>query len=244
MANLTSILVKIRDNIVDVSSATEARLEGWVNEAQQKAEARMQWVGQDFERVVATVAGTRKLTASPTVYLVPVGDPWYLTGIGTKVPMEWIPSRDDASKDYSEDTAISARGAPKGLLEVRGTGTGIPDWHVYPFPDASNTLGIKSSAGEYEIHIPYHGRDPVLSVSGNQTNFFTNDVDLQLFLEMWASGKAMLFNRDLENGQVALLEAREHLLRAVRLEKRRKSQSIKFQWRRDVRASRKQRRAS
>ena len=66
---------------------------------------------------------------------------------------------------------------------------------------------------------------------------------MQLYLQDYASGKALLFNRDYEAGQVKLMEAAAHLMREKRKDKRRKSQFMKLTPRRDVRASRRQSRA-
>jgi len=243
LATLPTILTKIRNNIIDVPAQTEVRLESWVNEAQLECEAAMAWVGMDTEFVVDTVAGTRKLSAVPTDWVKAVSDPWYLTGTGKAIRMEWLPSRQDASKDYSEDTSTTARSSPKAILEVQGSASGRNDIEVYPYPDASNTTGTFSAAGEYEVHIPYHARGATLVTGGTETNFFTVDLDLQLYLEDFASGKALLFNRDYDNGQVWLLQAQRHIQRAKRLERERKSHFMKITPRRDVHASRRQRRA-
>jgi hypothetical protein len=114
---------------------------------------------------------------------------------------------------------------------------------VYPVPDGNNPIGSWSSAGEYNLVIPYRARAEVLTAAGTITNFFTTDADQALHLEDYASAQAMLFNRDIQNAQLYLAKAAAHLLRAKRLDKLRKSQSIKITPRRDVHASRKQRRA-
>ena len=85
--------------------------------------------------------------------------------------MDWIPSIGDAMKDYTLDTATSARSAPKSLHEIE-TASGTA-FNIYPLPDTSNTVGTYSSAGEYEIHIPYRKQASLLETGGEVTNFFT-----------------------------------------------------------------------
>jgi len=240
-ATTMTILAKIRKNVVSLPADTEEELVGWINEAQQEAET-YSWKGLDYEKVIDTVAGTRILTAVPDDWQLPVGEPYYLTGDGKSVGMEWIPSRRDASRDYSADTATSARSSPKGLLELPGTAN-VNDLHIYPYPDAGNTTGDFSTAGEYEIHIPYHAIDTVLDDGSNQTNFFTADVNLALYLTDYASGQALLFNSDFDKANTYLLKAQGHKLRAKRLDKHSKFQNVKWTPRRDVYASRRQARA-
>ncbi len=237
MANLSTILADIRQNVIDLPSDTEARLVGWVNEAQIVAEAHFNWKGTETSLVKATTLGVVLLDTLPTNWIVAIGDPWYRTGDGVTVGMEWIPSEQDVFKDHTFGLLTTDRGRPIGLQE---TASSIL---VYPPPDANNTLGVSSAAGEYEIVIPYRKREEKLSAGGTTSNFFTTDPDLSLHIIDYASGKAMLFNRDFNNGQLFLTTAQAHLLRAKRLDKKRKSQFMKFTPRRDVFASRRQRRA-
>jgi hypothetical protein len=244
LANLATILANIRENIVSVPSATEGRLVSWVQAAQLELEAAHQWLGLETEHVVDTVAGTRKLDDAPSDWHEAIGTPWYLTGDGKAVQMEWIPSLKDAMKDYSLDTATSARSAPSALHEISdGIGGVLPDLNIYPLPDESNTTGVYSAAGEYEIHIPYRQRAGLLQTTGTTNNFFTDTPGFQLFLEDYASGKAMLFNRDSNNAQVSFVQAQGHLQREKRIDKRRRAQYLVFTPRRGVHASRRQRRA-
>ena len=69
MADLTTILQNIRDNVIDVPTATENRLEGWVQDAQLELEAARQWIGLETQHVKDTVAGTRQLDAAPSDWL-------------------------------------------------------------------------------------------------------------------------------------------------------------------------------
>ncbi len=237
----TTILAKIRLQVVSLPDDTEDSLLGWIHEAQQEAET-YSWKALNKELVADTVAGTRILSAVASDWQLQVGHPYYLTGDGKSVDMEWIPSRNDAAKDYSEDTATAARAAPKGLLELPGTAD-VNDLLVYPFPDAGNTLGIKSSAGEYEIHVPYHATDTVLDEGSSQNNSFTRDVNLALYLTDYATGQAMIFNSDFDKANTYLLKAQGHLRRAKNIDKRKKFQNVTFTPRRDVHASRRQARA-
>jgi hypothetical protein len=242
--SLTTILANIRGNIIDVPSATEDRLIGWINEAQRVAEAKHQWKGLQTTWVPITTAGSNSIAtaAAPTVFkpadwIVAIGDPWYRTGdLGVTMRMEWLPSLQDARKDYAVDRSVNNRGDPEALLEDEDAIT------VYPVPDEGNSLGNYSAAGEYQIVIPYLKRAAVLT-EGAPTNFFTEDGDLSLYLEEYASAKAMLFNRDVDNAGVSLTMSAGHMLRAKRLDKKRRSQFIKLTPRRDVHASRRQRRA-
>jgi hypothetical protein len=153
------------------------------------------------------------------------------------MPLEWIPGIEDARSIHPQYTATSAKGPPRGLLETAS------QISVYPKPDAENPLGTYSSAGEYEIIVPYRKREAVLSAGGTTTNAFTTDPSFQLFLENYASGKAMLFNRDIANGQLSLQQAQDDLVTMKRTDKQRKGQFLKITPRRDVHASRHQRRA-
>jgi hypothetical protein len=151
--------------------------------------------------------------------------------------MEWYPSIEDLYREHSAGVLATDQGAPKGIFES------AVYLIVYPPPDANNTLGVHSSAGEYEVVVPYRARASTLTVSGAVANFFTTDPDQVLHLTDYASAQAMLFNRDIQNAQLYLAKASAHLLRAKRLDKKRKSQFLKLTPRRDVYASRHQRRA-
>jgi hypothetical protein len=241
LANLTTILANIRQNVIDVPADTEARLEGWVQDAQIAAEDDYQWKMLEDEYSAETILGSRIVAALITGWIEAIGDPYYLTGDGAAVPLEWIPSIQDAMKDYPNSVAAVDRGPPRGLLETGEASSVIIN--VYPSSDQGNTLGTHSAAGEYDVRIPYRKRQATLAVTGTTENAFTRDANLRLYLEQYASGKALLFNHDTENAQIALLQAQEHLKRAKRTDKRRKSQFIRFTPRRDVHASRRQRRA-
>ena len=227
--------------MIEVPSDTEDRLEGWVQDAQVALEEEHQWKMLEAEHSVDTTEGIRNLVTGITRWMEAIGDPYYLTGDGVAVPLEWIPSIRDAMKDYTESVAENDRGAPKGLLESGEPGAVTID--VYPAADLGNTTGTYSANGEYKVKIPYRKRQATLEVTGTAENAFTRDANLRLYLEQYASGKALLFNHDTENAQIALLQAQEHLNRAKRADKRRKSQFIRFTPRRDVYASRRQRRA-
>jgi hypothetical protein len=242
LANLTTILAKVRQNVIDLPGDTEDRLESWVNEAQVVAEAYHLWLGT-WSTWFAETDGTSLLVDSvtdlkekPADWLHADGDPYWRNGFsGANHFVEWAPSLQDVRRDYSSHA--DATGSPKTLREEQDR-----VW-VYPTPDENNPIGVWSSAGEYNLVIPYRARAEVLTAAGTITNFFTTDADQALHLEDYASAQAMLFNRDIQNAQLYLAKAAAHLLRAKRLDKLRKSQSIKITPRRDVHASRKQRRA-
>jgi hypothetical protein len=237
LANLTTILVKIRQNVIDLPSDTEDRLESWVNEAQIVAEAHHQWLGLENVLLDTTNTGSILFKAKPSDWLVAIGDPWYRTGTGVTRDLEWYPSWEDIYKENTAGLAATDRGAPRGLYESA-------DYiFVYPPADANNTLGAFSAAGEYQINVPYRARAATLTAAGTVSNFFTTDADQALHLEDYASAQAMLFNRDIQNAQLYLAKAAAHLLRAKRLDKKRKSQFLKITPRRDVHARRTQRRA-
>jgi hypothetical protein len=241
LANLTTILAKIRQNVIDLPSDTEDRLESWVNEAQIVAEAYHLWLGT-WSIFFGKTDGTSRLINSEELYEKPAdwlhadGDPYWRHGSsGANHFVEWAPSLQDVRKDYSSNP--EATGSPKALWEQQG-------WlNVYPVPDANNPVGGWSAAGEYTLIIPYRARAEILTAAGTVSNFFTTDADQALHLEDYASAQAMLFNRDIQNAQLYLAKAAAHLLRAKRLDKLRRSQYIKITPRRDVHASRKQRRA-
>jgi hypothetical protein len=241
LANLTTILAKVRQNVIDLPSDTEDRLESWVNEAQIVAEAYHLWLGT-WSIFYAKTDGTTRLTNSgglhekPADWLHADGDAYYRHGSsGANHFTEWAPTLQDVRKDYRSGS--EGAGSPKTLHEQQG-------WlNVYPTSDENNPVGTWSSAGEYNLIIPYRSRAEILTTEGTTTNFFTTDADQALHLEDYASGQAMLFNRDIQNGQVYLTKAAAHLLRAKRLDKKRQIKSMKLTPRRDVNASRKQRRA-
>jgi hypothetical protein len=237
LANLTTILAKIRKNVIDLPPDTEDGLVGWVNEAQIVAEAYHQWLGLETTLTKDTTQGSPILDAKPANWLVAIGDPFYRTGTGLARPLEWYPSIEDLYKENTAGLLTTDQGTPKGIYE---TATHLL---VYPPPDANNTLGAHSAAGEYEVLVPYRARAATLSVAGTISSFFTTDPDQELHLTDYASAQAMLFNRDIQNAQLYLAKASAHLLRAKRLDKKRKAQFIKITPRRDVHASRKQRRA-
>jgi hypothetical protein len=236
MATISTILTKIRQNVIDLPSATEDRLESWVEEAQLELESHL-WTFSRTTQTATTIAGNIALANKASDWQTADGDPWYRTGTGSRVRMEWGPSVEDVYKDFSASQLEQDRGAPDTLLE------GASQLIVFPPPDASNSLGAYSAAGEYSILVPYIKRHAILSVTGTTENAFTSDPDCVLYLEDFASGKAMLFNRDFENGQMSLTMAQRHKQRAKRIDKRRMMQFLKLTPRRDVNASRRQRRA-
>lgn len=235
--NLTTIIANIEQNVIDLPSDTDGRLEGWVNEAQVNAEDEYQFLFMRTSLFTDTTLGVNLLVALPALWIRADGDPWYRTGLGVHKRMEWAPSELDVAKDFTAGLLTTDRGRPRTILE---TDTQLL---VYPPPDASNTLGAFSSAGEYSIATPHYAREVVLEATGAITNKFTADVNLALYLEDYASGQAMIFNRDLDNGQVYLLKAQKHLSRAKSTDKRRRAQFLRLTPRRDSYASRKQRRA-
>ena len=236
--NLSTIIAKIKQNVIDLPSDTDARLESWVNEAQLDVEdGDYQFLFMRTSLFTNTTLGVNLLRALPVLWIRADGDPWYRTGGGVYKRMEWAPSEQDVAKDFTAGVLATDRGRPRRILE---TDTQLL---VYPPPDASNTLGAFSAAGEYSVATPHYAKEPTLEASGSTTNKFTADPNLALYLEDFASGQAMLFNRDLDNGQVSLLKAQRHLQRAVRLDKRRRAQFLRLTPRRDSHASRKQRRA-
>jgi hypothetical protein len=244
LATLTTILDNIRTNVIDLPAATEANLEKWVREAQRKAESAFQWINGRVELTQATTAGSNDLIDAPALMLWPLGEPFYLTGeIGSKIDMEWLPSINDRADQYNESTDSDLRGAPRALFLVYNA-LGLPaSIEVFPKPGDQNTIGEFSVAGEYEIHIPYHSRGVLLSGGGNQENYLTKNEDLALYIEEFASAKAMLFNHDYKNGEIMLVQAKATLKEAKKIEKRRKVPVLKWTPRRDVHAPRRQRRA-
>jgi len=246
-ATLTTILDAIRENVISLPSATEGRLEEFVQQAQRKAEAAFQWINGEMEMNVSTTAGSNILQDLDRAFLWPIDDPWYVTGdVGSKVEMEWLPSISDRAKEYIDSSNSDYRSSPKALRIVRRPVTaGSPGRiEVYPRADASNTIGEFSVAGEYKIRAAYHSRGALLEVGGSiQTNYLTENEDLALYIEEWASGKAMLMNHDYENGSAMLLQAAATLKEAKKIEKKRKVPVLRWTPRRDVHASRRQRRA-
>ncbi len=241
---LTTILSNIRENVVVVSSETEGRLVGWVQRAQRKAEGAFAWINGAAELTKATTAGSNTLQDAPALLLWPVGKPWYVSGaLGSHIPMEWTPSLNDRAKEYIDSTNSDYRGAPRSLMLTLATSSVPGAIEVYPKPGLQNTLGDFSAAGEYEIHMPYHSRGALLSVAGTQTNYLTRNEDLATYIEEFASGKAMLFNHDYDNGNIMLLQAKATLAEAKKIEKARKVPVLEWVPRRDVGASRRQRRA-
>lgn len=244
-ATVTTILAKVRKNVVDVPADTEDGLVGWINEAQQVAEDDYNWKGLESYWIPSTAVGTNNLAvpAFPTVrkpadWLVAIGDPYWRSGDnGVHHQMVWGSSFLQLRKDYPQSNDVGYRGRPALLYE------NINSISVYPASDGDNTIGSFSADGEYDVIIPYRRSEPVLTATTPQTNFFTEDVNLALHLTDYCSGQALLFNSDFDKANTYLLKAQGHLLRAKRLDKRGKAQSIKFTPRRDVYASRRQPRA-
>lgn len=218
-------------------------MQGWIDEAHEVADAHHRWLGLEFSHIFTTVAGT-SLYDAPADWMEGIGEPWYFTGPGAAKRVEWIPSTRDARKDHSASVAIEDRGRPVGIQEIYAASGASPyRFQIYPIPDQSNTTGTYSALGDYQLEIPYRRKAPALVADSVLENFYTEVPNLALFLTDYASGKAMLFNRDFENGQTYLLMARAHLVRETQLDKRRRTRDIKITPRRDVHASRRQRRA-
>ena len=96
---------------------------------------------------------------------------------GATMPLEWVPSGQDAAQIYPAYSATSARGAPKGLRETKTL------FYVYPVADAENSIGDDSAAGEYQISIPYRKKEIVLVAGAfEDSNAFTNDPSFQCYL--------------------------------------------------------------
>jgi hypothetical protein len=241
VATLSTILTHIRGNVIDVPSATENRLIGWVNEAQVVAETRYNWKGLQSSWGPVTSLGNNRLatTAEPDVtkpddWLVSLGNPFWRGGDGLSThEMVWASSVLQFRKDYPSTESM---GPPEYLYEY--------DNRIMSFPasDGKNVIGDFSADGEYTVVIPYRKTATPL-VGGTSTSFFTNDANLELFLENYASAQAMIFNRDRDNGALYLAKSQADMLRAKRLDKLGKVQALQFTPRRDVFASRRQRRA-
>ncbi len=241
---LTTIIDRVRENVISVPEETEDRLEGWIQEAQRRAETAFNWIAGQELWDFGTVAGTNLISDVTSFFLWPLGDPWYVTGdVGRKVELEWLPSLNDRAKDYIESTNSDHRGAPKALMLVTSSSYLPARIMVYPKPDAGNIIGEFSTAGEYAIRVPYHSRGQTLSTS-TQTNYLTENPELALFLEEWASSKAMLFNHDYDNANAMLVQAVATLKEAKKIEKKRKVPILRWTPRRDVHARRQQRRMS
>jgi hypothetical protein len=246
MATVTTILAKIRQNVVSLPSDTEERLVDWINEAQVEAESTYGWTGLDTSWGPITTEGSSLIATSgaPTVrkpadWLVARGNPfWYGGDSGEIHQMEWASSSLVYRKDIPHSHDEGSRGSPQYLFEDANA-----IW-MFPVADASNIIGHHSAVGEYQILIRYRKSDTVLNDTTNQENFFTGDANLARFLEDYASGQAMLFNKDFDNANTYLMKAKGHFLRAKRLDKAGKMQHFTLAPRRDVYASRRQARAT
>jgi hypothetical protein len=238
LANLTSILAKMRQNVIDLPSDTEDRLVSFVNEAQVNAEDEYQFIWMRSSHIMDTAQGDTILSGLPLDWIRADGDPWFRTGDGKRQRMEWSPSELDIAKDFTAGELVTDEGQPDTLFESGA------DILVYPPPDMKNTTGAFSTAGDYSIKIPYYAREDVLVEGADEENLFTKDANMVLYLEDYASGLAMLFNHDNENGQVYLLKAKVHFNRAKKTDKRKRAQFLRLTPRRDSHASRRQRRAT
>lgn len=235
MATLTEILERVRQNVVDVPSDTESRLLGWVQEAQSKAEDAYNWLSQRTSAGYATTLGSPVLATKPSNWIVPISNPWYRTGVGKAVAMEWEPTTEQLNKEFSAGLLERDRGSPKVLIESP------TQLLVYPPPDARNTLGAFSVAGEYQIVLVYRARATTLTLAA-QSNRFTTDPNLALYLEHYATAQASMFNHD-PNGATHLVIAQAHLRDAKRLQKQRSANKLRLWPRRDVYGARRQRRS-
>lgn len=233
MPSLSTIEGRIRDNVVDLPTATTNRIREWVNQAQTVAEERFPWQFMQKIHVALTVEDAREWVpkSAMTRYLRVFGTPFYVTGEGRYIPMTWLDTFEQSNWDWDLLDATQ-KAAPKQLLEEDSR------FSVYPLPDALNTVGLGNS-GNYLISVCHLGREPILTDAA-QTNKFTDTPGLDEFLEHWATFRAMAHNRDNENANTHVLLAREAIGRAMRQERLMRASNLQFTPRRDVRGPRTQ----
>ena len=233
---MTEILDRVRQNVIDVPEDTEGRLLGWLQEAQVKAEQKCNWLRGTVSQTYTTTLGSVVLAAAKSAqWIHRVGNPWYWTGSGKAVQMEWLPTIEDFALNFGAGSAVSDRGRPRAIIEDK---TALL---VYPPPDNQNTLGPLSVAGEYQVVVTYLSRQNTLALT-QQTNFLTLDPNIALFLEHYTTAQAMIFNHD-PNSATHLVIANAHLRDAKEAWKAGPLNRLKIWPRRDVYGRRRQMRS-
>lgn len=237
MTTLSVIEDRVRQNVEDLPSATDARVTEMVNRAQERIEGKYSFLCMRTESIVATVEDQRTLGTSGnwTGWIGARGEPYWIDGNGNTKRMEWIHSARDVVQEYQHLNATE-KGAPRALLELVAA-DGTRTMEVYPFPDANNPIGTVYVDGNYRVAVPFMARLPALTDT-NQTNFFTTDPPSSEYLEHYATGLLQLFNRDYENANVSMVRAQDALSRAIREERRRQMAGVTIRPRRDLHGSR------
>lgn len=237
--NITTLVARIKNTVVDVSSELDALIESYVQEAQRKAEDRHDFVVMRSEVDTFTQTGLNKLVAK-----VPVGfkefrqnaPPYWVDKSGGTNKMRGFTTFGDAISDYSILNPLDV-GVPKWLLWDESTatpGANRGDFLVFPFPDENTTAGSLYGGTEYKVKIPYVGRLATLGTGGSLAfeNWFT--FEMHEYLIAQACADAFLFNRDRNEAAIWQAKATDALRAAVTRDKRTQFTADSLITRRDV----------
>lgn len=244
MPTLSVIEGRVRANVEDLPTATADRVQEMIQLGQQRMEEKFTYRVMKVETVpIATVEDSRTLgtTANYVRWLRRLKTPYYQTGDGDTIEMDWLESRRQIVTEYSELNATE-KGAPRNLYEMIDPVTGAVTLDIYPFPDNNNSSGTVYTDGNYRIVVPFIQRLPDLTDSV-QNNFFTNDPPSAEFLENYASARLLFFNRDYENANTFFGLATDALSRSIRADRRRQVGDLQIRPRTAVFGSRLQVRA-
>lgn len=213
MADRDAIQARAEALILDTDALPSGAVVDWIQKAQREAEERYGFLAMEAEQPYTADGGTNGIVlsaAKPSDWLRRRLDPYWISGTGKKVGIDWIGSDDELHSLYNPDDAEQV-GAPKHIEE---TASGF---NVYPTPDDAAPTGSFYSDGLYRVRIPYWKRLATLS-AGSDTNWFTDNA--QAYLEWYAASEGMFFNRDREAGIEARTMAEAELARAIRFDKR------------------------
>ncbi len=230
MPTLSTIEQRVQDNVIFLPTQTSGKIRGWIQEAQERLEERYAWRAMHATQTFITTEDQRQLglKSAMTRFLRTYGLPYQFTGLGGTSELEFLDTRDQATRQYSEFDALS-RGGPRAILE------NDLNFDVYPFPDDNSLSGDLFSDGDYRVVIPYLQRLVTLDDS-NTNNFFSDSCSE--YLEHWASFRAMSFNEDNDRANVAIGLAQANLKRYLRRERKQYASTIQIRPRTDYYASR------
>lgn len=200
MATFLEIKTDVQNWVIDLPTAVQNSVPGYINKALVKIQNRHDFKVMEGMLTPTTTIGVRQLALlSPTTFKKARGRPFIVREDGTKKRLIWalteeslLPAFDDAIYDEGEPMVI-VQGIPTSDLNDRPV-------NVFPYPDGNSDY----TDGEYRVKIPYWRYLPALSADGD-TNWFT--INATEYLTYKAIADAFSLNWDMEQMAVWLQKA-------------------------------------
>ena len=180
--------------LLDLPSGVQAKVPGWINEAQRDACRRHNFRAMEEELLPVTADQQRVLVAKPDDWKEARSLPYMYRQDGSTKELDWAPSESDMIRTYAiqlpdeGNTTPADEGEPRYILEYP------TELHVFPLPDDESDW----DDDDYRIVIPYWKYLADLS-GDNDTNWFTDNHAYYLIWKAVSIGFA--YNRDEERAE-------------------------------------------